>query len=179
MVQIQLSDEELEAVKDIVARSSSARQLRRAQAIFWLSQGASVHEVAERLCVTRATIYTWVTRFEDRADLELADRLTDAARSGRPRTALGVIDPIIADLVGTDPRDFGFRQTVWTAGAIAVHLKRQHRIEVSIQSVGLAIDRLGVAWKRPRHQLALRPKTWRQSKGGSNAASKGGLGPSS
>jgi hypothetical protein len=29
-----------------------------------------------------------------------------------------------------------------------------------------AIDRLGIIWKRPRHELALRPETWRQSKGG-------------
>src|SRR5436190_17434816 len=129
MVQVQLTDEELEAVKDVVARSGSARQLRRAQAIFWLSQGASVQEVAERLCVPRATIYTWVNRFEDRADLDLAGRLADATRSGRPRTALGIIDPIIADLVDTDPRDFGLRQTVWTAGAIVLHLKRKHQIE--------------------------------------------------
>lgn len=179
MVQVQLTDEEFEAVKDVVARSRSARQLRRAQAIFWLSQGASVQEVAERLCVSRATIYTWATRFEDRADLDLAQRLADATRSGRPRTALGIIDPIIANLVDTDPRDFGFRQTVWTAGAIVVHLKREHGIDVSVQSVGLAIDRLGVVWKRPRHQLSLRPRTWRQSKGGSNAASKADSGPSS
>jgi transposase len=179
MVQIQLTDDELETIKDVVARSDNARQLRRAQALFWLSQGASVQDVADRLCVPRATIYTWVARFEDRTDLELAERLIDAARSGRPRTALGVIDPIIADLVDTDPRDFGFRQTVWTAEAITSHLKHDHRIEVSVQSVRLAIDRLGIVWKRPRHQLSLRSKTWRQAKGGSKGASRAGSGRSS
>jgi transposase len=179
MVQVRLTDEELEGVKDLVAHANSGRQLRRAQAIFWLSQGVSVQEVAERLCVPRATVYTWVNRFEDRADLDLAQRLTDAARCGRPRTALGVIDPIIAALVDTDPRDLGFRQTVWTAEAITLHLKRTHRIDVSVQSVRLAIDRLGIAWKRPRHQLALRSKTWRQAKGGSKGASTADSGPSS
>jgi transposase len=175
MVQIQLTDEELEAVKDVVAHSDSARQLRRAQAIFWLSQGASVQAVADRLCVSRAAVYLWVARFEDRSELELAERLLDAARSGRPRTALGVIDPIIAGLVDTDPRDFGFRQTVWTAEAIARYLKSDHHIEVSVDSVRLAIDRLDIVWKRPRHQLALRPKTWRQAKGGSKGASRAGF----
>jgi transposase len=179
MVQIQLTDDEVEAVKDIVAHSDSARQLRRAQAILWLSQGASVQEVADRLCMPRATIYIWVARFEGRIDLALCERLLDAARSGRPRTALGVIDPIIADLVDTDPREVGFRQTVWTAQAITHYLKRDHHIEVSIQSVRLAIDRLGVVWKRPRHQLALKSKTWRQAKGGSKGASKAGFGRSS
>jgi len=32
--------------------------------------------------------------------------------------------------------------------------------------VRLAIQRLRIRWKRPRHTLALRPATWRQAKGG-------------
>ena len=179
MVQIQLTDDELETVREVVAHSGDARQLRRAQAVFWLSQGIPVQEVADRLCVPRATVYNWVSRFEERSDRDLLERLLDAARSGRPRTALGVIDPIIADLVDTDPRDFGFRQTVWTADALAAYLAREHGIEVSVPSVRLAIDRLGIVWKRPRYQLSLRPKTWRQSKGGSKGASKADRAPSS
>jgi transposase len=179
MVRLELSDDEINAVKGIVSRSNDARQLRRAQAILWVWQGVSIREVADRLCLPRATIYNWVSRFEERTDLDLAERLVDAPRSGRPATALGVIDPIIADLVDTDPRDFGFRQTVWTAGAIVLYLKRTHKIDVSIQSVRLAIDRLGVVWKRPRHQLALRSKTWRQAKGGSREASEAESEPSS
>ena len=40
---------------------------------------------------------------------------------------------------------------------------------VSRKTVGRAIARLGIRWKRPRHQLARRPDTWRRSKGGSKA----------
>jgi transposase len=45
-------------------------------------------------------------------------------------------------------------------------LRDHHAIEVSDRTVSRAIDRLGIRWKRPRHELALRPETWRQSKGG-------------
>jgi transposase len=179
MVQIQLSDEELAAVRDVVIHTDRAQHLRRAQAILWLCQGESVQEVAARLCVSRATIYNWVTRFEARADLDVLDRLADAARSGRPATALGIIDPIIADLVDSDPRERGYRQTVWTADLFVHYLKREHGIEVSVDSVRDAIGRLGIVWKRPRHDLSLKPKTWRQAKGGSNVASEAESGPSS
>jgi hypothetical protein len=50
------------------------------------------------------------------------------------------------------------------------YLQQRCRLKVSRKTVSRALDRLGMRWKRPRHQLALRADTWRQSKGGSNAA---------
>jgi transposase len=179
MAQIQLTEDEMLIAKDLIAHTTQAQQLRRAQAIFWLSQGDSIKLVADRLCVSRATIYNWVERFSRRDELDFADRLLDAARSGRPRTARGIIDPLIAAVIDTDPRDLGFRQTVWTADLLVLHLKRRHRIEVSIPSVRLALDRLGIEWKRPRHDLGRKAKRWRQAKGGSNAGSGAASAPSS
>ena len=46
------------------------------------------------------------------------------------------------------------------------YLQQVHGIAVSQKSVRLAIERLRMSWKRPRHQLSLRPEHWRQSKGG-------------
>ena len=80
-------------------------------------------------------------------------------------TALGVIDAVIED----DPRDYGYRATVWTAPLLRRYLEVAHGICTSRKSVGRAIARLGIRWKRPRHRLGLRPETWRQAKGGSSA----------
>ena len=179
MTQIQLTDDELLLARDLIAHTSNAQQLRRAQAIFWLSQGDSIQQITDRLCISRATVYNWIERFSCREELEFADRFLDAARSGRPKTALGIIDPLIAAVIDTDPREYEYRQTVWTAELLVLHLKRQHRIVVSIQSVRLAIDRLGIEWKRPRHDLGLKAKRWRQAKGGSNAGSGAGSARSS
>jgi transposase len=96
--------------------------------------------------------------------------LSDAPRSGRPPTALGIIDPLIDAVIDDDPRDHGYRATVWTAHLLQRYLQETHRIETSRKSVGRAIARLGIRWKRPRHRLGLRPDTWRQSKGGSKTA---------
>jgi transposase len=73
---------------------------------------------------------------------------------------------LIAEVIDSDPRDLGYHATVWTAPLLREYLKQVHGIEVSRKSVSLALDRLRVRWKRPRHQLALRPRTWRQAKGG-------------
>src|SRR5262249_44187803 len=101
---------------------------------------------------------------------DLSDRLRDAPRSGRPATALGIIDPLIDAVIDLDPRGYGYRCTVWTAPLLVRYLEEVHAIETSRQSVRRALERLGIRWKRPRHRLGLRPDTWRQAKGGSKTA---------
>ena len=80
---------------------------------------------------------------------------------------LGIIDPLIAEIIDLDPGQFGYYATGWTVPLIQHHLKQVHGIEVCTRSISLALDRLRLRWKRPRHQLSRRPDTWRQAKGGS------------
>jgi transposase len=143
-----------------------AKQRCRAQALLWLDEGETPEQVADSLRVCRRTVYYWVGRLDDRAGLDLRQRLADAPRPGRPRAAGDGIDTWIADVIDTDPRKLGYHQTVWTAPLLVRCLRDHHQVEVSRKTVGRALARLGIRWKRPRHQLARRPDTWRQSKGG-------------
>jgi transposase len=179
MTLITLSYREYKALENLVVRTKNAVHLRRAQALLWLDAGEPVPEVAARLRVSRRTIYNWVARFRGGPALDLTARLSDGARPGRPRTARGIIEPLILDVIDRDPRTLGYRSTVWTAPLLTQYLAVQHHIGLSRQSVSLAIARLRLRWKRPRHDLARRPATWRQAKGGSNAAWQGGSARSS
>jgi transposase len=170
MALIRLSHQEHEQVADLATHTRHAHELRRAQALLWVDGGERIETVAERLCVTRQTVYNWIKRFYTQGAQEISARLAEGARSGRPRTAYGIIDPLILDVIDRDPRELGYRSTVWTAPLFTQYLAEAHRIEVSRQSVSLAIARLGLRWKRPRHDLVRRSKTWRQAKGGSNVA---------
>lgn len=166
MTVISLSKRKRIALQEFMAHALTAREHSRAQALWWLANGTTAEEAAERLGVSRRTVYNWVHRFEQRADRELGDRLADAPRSGRPPTALGIIDPWIEDVIDQDPRSFGYHHTVWTAPLLQHYLADIHGIHVSRKSVSRAIARLDIRWKRPRHTLADRPDTWRQAKGG-------------
>jgi transposase len=154
---------------NLLGHPYDAKQLRRAQALLWLHEGQPVLRVAELLRVEPRTVYNWAYAFRERTDLDLPARLLDAPRSGRPPTALGIIDPLIDAVIEDDPRTYGYRSTVWTAPLLQRYLEEIHQIETSRKSVSRAIARLGICWKRPRHRLGLRPQTWRQAKGGSNA----------
>jgi transposase len=137
--------------QDLIAHPHDTRQPLRAYALLWLDDGASVPEVAQRLAVTRQTVYNWASRFQLRTDLQIALRLADPPRCGRPGTATGIIDPLMEAVIERDPREFDYRSTVWTASLLVRYLRDEHQLGVSDDSVRLAIARLRVRGKRPRH----------------------------
>jgi hypothetical protein len=88
---------------------------------------------------------------------------------GRMPPTLFTFDTGIAPIIDTDPRALGSRSTVWTAPLLVRSLRDHRAVEVSRKTVSRALTRLGIRRKRPRDQLALRPETWRQAKGGWSA----------
>lgn len=166
MASVILSNRQRIDLENFMLLTPSARERCRAQAVLWLAEGETADQVAELLHVSRQPVYNWAERIQERQGLDLRSRLADAPRQGRPPSALGIIDPLIAEVIDTDPRELGYHSTVWTAPLLREYLEQVHGIAVSRKSVSLALTRLRMRWKRPRHQLALRPETWRQSKGG-------------
>ena len=135
-------------LENFVHHAPSARQCCRALAVLWLAEGQTPDQVAELLHVSRQTVYNWAGHFQQCEGLDLRSRLADAPRQGRPPSALGIIDP----------RELGYHATVWTAPLLGEYLEQVHGIDISQKSVSFAIARLGIRWKRPRHQLALPPR---------------------
>ena len=166
MTRFRLKLKERTALEHFATSTHKANELRRAQGLLWLDKGERVQAIAERLGVSRQTVYNWATRFQMRRDRAVGARVSDGARRGRPRTARGVIDAPIDAVIDCDPRELGYRSTTWTAALLVTYLHDAHEMDVSCSSVRAAIRRLRIRWKRPRHHLALRAKMWRQAKGG-------------
>ncbi|MCA1626909.1 MAG: helix-turn-helix domain-containing protein [Acidobacteria bacterium] len=162
---ITLSRKERSALECLLKNCATIRQYQRLQALLLLEE-ESVESVAAWFHVSRQSIYNWVSRFNQRQELPLLERVADAGRTGRPATSKGIIDPLIDAVIDSDPRDLDYNSTVWTATLLQVYLCEHHGHEVSLRSIGYAIERLQLRWKRPRHSLALRRATWRQAKGG-------------
>jgi transposase len=169
---LRLSPTDYQNLLEVAHSTHDPRQRHRAQALLWLHEGDTVDEVATRLFTTPRTVFRWIRRFHDRQALALPARLADGPRSGRPKTVHGIIDTLLSEVIDGDPRQLGYHSTVWTAPLLSQYLRDVHHIQASRRSVGLAMARLGIAWKRPRYDLARRAPTWRQAKGGSNGASQ-------
>jgi len=102
-----LNQKERSSLEQVVRNTADARSLRRTQALLWLDEGESATEVADWLCVSRSVIYKWVSQFQERSELDTWARISDGARSGRPRTAHGIIDPLIDEMIDLDPSRSG------------------------------------------------------------------------
>jgi transposase len=166
LVEFKLSHKERIVLESHITRTKDAIELRRMLALLWLDAGVSIAEIAKRLYVTPKTIYNWVLRFQERKKMEIELRIADDARSGRPSTIKGIIEPIIEKIINDDPRDYGYQSTIWTVSIIKDYLLKKYQINASERSISYAIERLEILWKRPRHTLALREIYWRQAKGG-------------
>jgi transposase len=178
MDKVELHWRERRALTHLLKHTSDATTLRRVQALLWLDRGERVADVAERLGVSRQVIYQWIKLFQSDETANLALRLAAGARSGRPPTAQGIIDPWLDEVIDHDPRTYDYNATIWTAPLLAQYLAEQHDLSVSVPSVRLALRRLKITWKRPRYQLSLRSPTWRQAKGGLKKGSGHGHAPS-
>ncbi|HWH69698.1 MAG TPA: helix-turn-helix domain-containing protein [Candidatus Sulfotelmatobacter sp.] len=168
---IDLSFKERSALDGLLTQHIASRQFQRALALVLLDDGESIEEVSEHLLVSRRTVYNWVDRFKHRCELSPTERLLDGARSGRPATAQGIIEPFIEEVIDCDPREYGYNSTVWTAPLLGHYLHDVHQQSVSLRSIGAALARLRIHWKLPRHVLSRRAPFWRQAKGGSKTGS--------
>jgi transposase len=153
-------------LEKVIVHPESPRQLKRAQALLWVDDGEPVRGVADRLLVTRQSIYNWIDNIKGRKGF-ICKRLEDAARSGRPRRKSDIADQVVPKLLEADPTKEGYRSTGWTNHLLRDYLNRKYSVEVCSYTIQKAIRRAGYRWKRPRYVLCRRPKTWRQSKGGS------------
>lgn len=168
---IKLTAKQRIQLEQLLTRHADSRLYQRALALILLDDGLSVEEIAAALCVCRQSIYNWAWRFQQRTSPSVVERLIDGARSGRPVTVKGIIDPLIDSVIDSDPRDYGYNSTVWTSQLLRRYLSEQHQQEASLRSIGYSLVRLRISWKRPRHTLARRDVHWRQAKGGLKRAS--------
>ena len=91
MAPFQLRPHERRTLSLIAGSARTGRELTRAQALLWLDEGEMVEEVAQRLLISRQTVYNWLLRFRQRSDQDPRSRLQAAPRAGRPPPALGII----------------------------------------------------------------------------------------
>jgi transposase len=84
MAVISLTTSQRQELQHLARLGRDARVVRRAQGLLWLDQGEHPIAVAQRLAVTRESVYAWARRLRIAGANPLSQRLTDQPRSGRP-----------------------------------------------------------------------------------------------
>ena len=139
--------------------------------------GAMVDEVATRVGVTPRTVCRWRHRVSERQTLALPARRAEGPRRGRPQPVHGLLDTLRREGLEGAPRPLGSPAPVWSAPWWSPYRRDVQHLQGARRRVGLAMARLGLAWHRPREELARRAPPWRPAKGGSTGAVPAGGAP--
>jgi len=162
-----LSLSERQALKKQIRETKDVKVLKRAQAFLWLSKGVSIHEISQRLAVSRQTIYDWVSSYQNRCNESFGSRLQDRPKPGCPPSKSTIVFRELATLLSESPRQHGYHHAEWTASLLGNVLKHEYDVDISTKTIRRCLKQAHYVWKRPGYALARQSPTWAQEKGGS------------
>ena len=125
-VELVLSDEERDRLESWSRRRTSAQALAtRSRIVLAAAEGLTNSEIAERLSVSRTTVWTWRARFA----ADRLDGLVDEPRPGRPRTVTDAqVEEVIVRTLETTPKDATHWSTRSMAKEVGLTQSAVHRI---------------------------------------------------
>jgi transposase len=134
-------------------RSADAFTLRRCQILLASASGQAPALIARNLGCTAASVRNAIHAFRAEGLACLKEK------SSRPKTARPLLDEVFHEplrhLLHQSPRTFGKRRGTWTLDLLAqvLHEKGWTPRRLSIDTIRLAIRRLGVSWRRAKHWI--------------------------
>jgi transposase len=151
-VDFQLTDEQLKELEQAINSSEHPEVRQRAIAIRLLGLGHHPEKVAEMVMVKANTVWTWHRRYRVQGTAGLQDQ----ARSGRPRKGTREYCQLLEQALETDPAEYEYSFTVWTAERLRDHLEKETGIRLSIGRFTELLEREGYVYRRPKQDLAVK-----------------------
>ena len=149
---MRVSQEELNEVKATMDAEKKARVYKRYQSVYLYLSGRTCAEVAEIVGLDKSTVSD-INQIYKKEGLA---GIPDKPRTGRPKRLseeqeYGIREMILLKL----PSDVGFpAEFNWTAGLVAMYIKREYGFKYSIRGITKMLDRLGLSYTRPTYVLA-------------------------
>ena len=140
----ELTTDERTALEKLArSRTAETRLVERAHIILALADGERPSHTAERLDITRTTIYTWVKRF----NADGIDGLHDQPRTGRPATYQpDAIAQVIATAL-TKPQELQLEFGSWTLDRLETYLNEHKGIPIKRSRIDEILIAEGLRWR--------------------------------
>lgn len=137
------ADERTALEKLARSRTAETRLVERAQIILAVADGERPSHTAERLQITRKTVYTWIKRF----DTNGIDGLYDQPRSGRPATySPDAVATVIATAL-SKPQELQLEFGSWTLDRLATYLQEHKGIPIKRSRIDEILIAEGLRWR--------------------------------
>jgi transposase len=155
MIDLRLTPSQRRQVSARLRATHDASYGRRLMAILALDEGEPVSEVAERLGVTRQSVYNWARAFETAGD---ATALEDRYGGGRPSAWAGGLEGLLLAALRQRPDQLGYPGANGTIRLLQEYLERCSGRRLSDDTIRRRMRRLDYVWKRSRYVLPPDPE---------------------
>jgi transposase len=164
---VQLTPPQRYRLRAALRDTADAAAYRRLLAILELDGGQSVTTVADRLGVTRQSVYNWADAFTQSPGLR---GLRDHYSGGRPSLWGEPLRALLTECLRQRPDELGYAAVNWTVPLLQEHLERHGGCRLSDDTIRRELQRRGYAWKRYRYVLPPDPQREKKTRPAAAAA---------
>jgi transposase len=142
-------------LRNLLCHPPSTHAYRRALALLAVDQGETIASVADRLGVSRQSVYNWVAAY---LRAPSASTLLDRYAGGRPTLWTADLRALLARALRTTPARAGLAGPHWTVPLLQAYLEHHGDTPLSDDTIRRELQRLGYVWKRFRYVLPPDPE---------------------
>ena len=127
-----LEDIDTTALREALSDASNAKAAKRLMIALAYADGVRVDTLSERYGIPRATVYSWLDRFEQEP---IDEAIEDESRPGRPpKLSDSQREQLLADLAQS-PIKFGYEPTEWSPDLVKNHIEQVYGTRYSLGHV--------------------------------------------
>jgi transposase len=127
-----LAEVDAEELQAAFATVQTAKATKRLMAALAYADGVRVETLSERYDIPRATVYSWLDRFEHQS---ISEAITDESRPGRPSKLTAFQREQLFDELSGSPAESGYDASEWTPERTQRHIEQVYDITYSLGHV--------------------------------------------
>jgi transposase len=127
-----LADVDAEALQAALAAASSPKAVKRLMIALAYADGVRVETLSERYDIPRATVYSWLDRFEHQS---ISEAIEDESRPGRPAKLDASQREHLSDELARSPTELGYDASDWTPKLAQYHIEQTYGVTYSLGHV--------------------------------------------
>jgi transposase len=124
-----LSEVDTDRLRAALATASDAKVAKRLMVALAYADGVRVETLCERYDIPRATIYSWLDRFEEES---IAEAITDDHRPGRPPKLDESQREQLTAALADSPAAFDYDAAEWNPELVQRHVERKYGVTYSL-----------------------------------------------
>jgi transposase len=127
-----LADVDAEALQAALTTAASPKAVKRLMIALAYADGVRVETLSERYDIPRATVYSWLDRFEYQS---ISEAVTDESRPGRPAKLDASQREQLSDELAESPAEVGYESSEWTPERVQHHIEQTYGVSYSLGHV--------------------------------------------